>query len=1234
MQRIYAHPAFTKLVAFAAMGLPAVLSAQMATQPLLTRSIAAYPNLVFMYDDSASMADTYVYQYGGTAGVNGLTGPGGTESALAPEVNRMYYNPRIAYKLRVDAAGTNIAISTLGNSTTFNVYFYKKAAGNTVSSIWDNTGNSASAGASYFKVGSPAGYQPAASELATGASATTKYPNAASSTVASYPKWSGRTDCTTSTTVCTWAEELRNYSVWSANHNTRDKLAKTGIGLAFKDIGATVRIGWGRINTLDGGTLDSGVTLFNQTAKNNFYTWLYGINSNVASTPNRLALDSVGKYYSRTDSDGPWGTTPRAASTGSTTIASPVSTEARASHLSCRRSFAMLMTDGYYNDTNPTVGNVDGANGPIMTSPSGSSYQYKPSTSPLYKDNNSNSFADVAMKYWVNDLRTDLANNVPSSTANESFWQNMTFYAIGLGVIGNLAQTQATMNSIASGAISWPAPAPNASGAIDDMWHATLNGRGAMLTATDSQTLNDSVDMMMASINRVTSSQSGVAVSTASLKTGTRKYTPQYTTGTWKGNVVARTLDPDTGNETGTAWQVQDTDSTGVTYNRIPAASARNIVVGTAATSGARAVPFTLTDMTTANLINDMPAAARTANMVNYLRGDATNEAPTGIYRTRANRLGDIVNSAPVFIKETPARELVDPMNSSSKKVLEATTTSTPLPGSGSSYTTYLATLAARPEGVVIVGANDGMLHAFRDGTTASPSIGGNEIFAYVPRTALATMDKLSDPAYNHLYFVDGPNIESDAYLNSSWKQVVVGTMGAGGKTVYALDVTDPLALGASKVLWEINASSTGFANLGYSLSDVQTGALINDTWAALFGNGYESTSGTASLMVVNLQTGALIRELQTPAATGGPWSATVSGTTTNYKNGLSGVRLVRDSSEQRVVGAYAGDLRGNVWRFDLSDPTPSNWTVTQMFSTGSVTPSVTVPTGYPKPITATPQWVVNPAGGRVLIVGTGKFYQDSDLPAPYSTQTIFGLADKTAFGTTPSSALPLSSSALEQRVLSTVAANSSYLQLTDSGGGAPGLIDWAQKSGWYIDLPFSGQRLTYPMEKLINRNSRVLVIDTISPSNVSLDACIQTGSGAGWTMFLDGLYGADPGRAPDLSPSEFSSVLLVPNSTSSYAMGVATAADGRNTTLKIDSRSTSSVTRFTTLSGGSSSGLETNINCKILGTCSPPPNCTTNPTDPACLSFCATHPTDPTCTTGTGPKTIKSREWRQIFMR
>jgi len=143
----------------------------MATEPLLTRSTAVYPNLVFIYDDSGSMNANYIYQYGGSPSGMGMSGPpqqgSVDEVGQSPNINRIYYDPRIRYKNRVDALGNDIRANTLSNGTNFEVYFYKSSSSATQTSTWNNTGNDPSNGStSFFKSGSPSGYQPLPIELA------------------------------------------------------------------------------------------------------------------------------------------------------------------------------------------------------------------------------------------------------------------------------------------------------------------------------------------------------------------------------------------------------------------------------------------------------------------------------------------------------------------------------------------------------------------------------------------------------------------------------------------------------------------------------------------------------------------------------------------------------------------------------------------------------------------------------------------------------------------------------------------------------------------------------------------------------------------------------------------------------------------------------------------------------------------------------------------------------------
>lgn len=1373
------------------------LHAQMAQDPLLSRTASVEPNIVFMFDDSGSMPATAIYQYGGIAGGMGMTGPNNdavfcgsnicstwtslptTFYGRSPDVNLIYYDPRVTYKRRINADGSFQAAGATGSITSFNVYFYKPTVTNVyavsgvsltargngypasgvtasfsnaptggvratatvtttatlkVNSVTVNAGGSnyrntttvtfsappaggiqatgtvvrASNGASRITgititnpgsgytstptltignggsgsggatftvntattyvisainvtnagsgyTGTPTltlgntgtgsgaaytvsttntaappinqtwdgsgtpttatdyftpGYTPdAGSPLATGATVIA-YPNTASSSTANYPKFRNRTDCA-STTVCTWAEERQNYANWRTYHSTRLELAKTGIGLAFQPLNPTFRLGWGTINNLaDDNQLDKGVRLYNSTVQSEFLTWLYARPGN-GSTPNRTALNKVGQYFQRTDNGGPWANSPA----GNAALTSTATEDT--THATCRRSYAMLMTDGYYNDSF-TLADVDTSTATKITEPI--NYEYTP-IGP-YSDTSSgtkiaNSFADVAMKYWVTDLRPNLKNNVKSIPGDEAYWQHLNFYAIGLGVQGTLNSTDPqVLQSLTGNAgttpprtLNWPTPAVESPKAIDDMWHATVNGRGKMLNAKTASELNDSINQMMSDISGKEGTQSGVAVSTASLTKDTKKYTPSYTPVTWNGNVTAYTLDATTGFQTGIAWQIETLQSTdpvsgAKTYSSIiPTAASRNIYVGNGATSGARAVEFKFGT-------TGFPASSITGanqSLIDYLRGDPTNEdssatmsSSTAIYRGRVTRLGDIVNSTPVFVKDATDLEYeklpgTTPGQSTYRTFVDGT--GSPLTGGKKQ----------RSEGLLFVGANDGMLHAFRDGTYdpqtgAVIQPGGVETFAYVPNALLPAIHQLADKTYVHRYYVDGPNTETDAYFSGTtprWANIVLGTTGAGAgvtssagnsprSAVFAIDTTSlnsgPNTLNASSVLWEVSSNQTNFAELGYVLTDVQAGPTLDGSWVAIFGNGYESKSCQARLYIVNIQTGARIREINTNAG------ACTSAAT---KNGLGGVRIVRNANQQ-IIGVYAGDLQGNLWKFNLNSTNSASWGVdlggNALFTAGNT-----------QPITATPGIIKlaapsSPSTGYMVIAGTGKFYEVNDITTT-TTQSVYGIWDPLAFG---AASIPAGTSLTDKTKLvqQTIGAaetgpnGNTYFAISTNTVDYTGTTP---KRGWYLNLPNSGQRLVYPIDLL---SERFIAADTISPSNVSLDPCSNQSGGTGYLYLMDGLTGAGPASAI-LDTNGDGNV----DSADMIVSGLEGKADGRNVTLQADKNA--SRTKYVNVSGGSPGATEITLTCVLLGNCATP-----------------------------AASKIKSREWRQLFLR
>ena len=314
---------------------------------------------------------------------------------------------------------------------------------------------------------------------------------------------------------------------------------------------------------------------------------------------------------------------------------------------------------------------------------------------------------------------------------------------------------------------------------------------------------------------------------------------------------------------------------------------------------------------------------------------------------------------------------------------------------------------------MIYVGANDGMMHAFD--ATVDLTNSGKELFAYVPVSVYSNLKNLSSTTYDHHYFVDGQMTEGDAYL-SGWKTVLLGTTGAGAKSVFAVDITNPTSLTKDSVMWE--KSGTDDTGLGNVLGSARVAFLNNGTWVALLGNGYNSTDGTAKLLLKNLSDGSVYKSIATDSTTA---------------NGLSEPALVYDSLN-RVIAAYAGDLQGNLWKFDLS--TPASPVVTKLF---------TASTG--QPIIQRPVYKQHPNGGFMVMFGTGNYFDSTDgSAADTTTQSLYGIWDK------PSGSGGLIRSNLQQQTL------------TATTGGATvssNSVDWSSKRGWYVDLTLnSGERV------------------------------------------------------------------------------------------------------------------------------------------------------------------------------
>jgi len=869
-----------------------------------------------------------------------------------------------------------------------------------------------------------------------------------------FAKVAARTDCagTIGASGCSQAEERQNFANWFSYYRTRNLLARGALVEAFADSTDTFRVGWGRINQSSSTNIDgvstmviqAGVRDFTSATKTSLFNWLYALPAS-GGTPLPGAMRAVGQYYARGDTKGPW-------------TDNPGSVNATADK-SCRRAYHIMVTDGYWNATTTSVGNSDNTTGSVITGP-GRTYQYL-ATRP-FKDANSNMLADYAMEYWKKDLRPDLINNVVPSAENPAFWQHMVNFTVGLGVRGTLKPDKlpggvpdpaTDLPALTAGTKSW------GTDEIDDLWHAALNSRGGFISAKDPAELASAIRDSVGQALQRELREAGVATASAVLQEGNRKYVPLYRTGDWTGEIQAYVLDA-SGQTGAQAWTAEA---------RVPAFGSRNIHTWRTDTTPPSSALFNWTDMGAANQAAlGSVAATYTSSFVNFLRGDRSKEGDGQPFRERKGVLGDFINSNPVLIK--------DAVNMGYGS----------LPTGGTSYAAFLTAKAARTP-VLFVGSNDGMLHAFKDSLGVAAAEDGREVFAYVPRSVYPNLSKLSDKTYgsallSHQYFVDGPLMEADAFVNApgagaaSWRNYLLGSLGSGGRAVFALDVTDTANLGASTVRWELsNATHT---DLGYVAAPIQVGVLPNGEWVAIFGNGSYSDAGRAVLFVVNLQTGVA----QTLIVDGAG------------ANGLGGVGVVRNSTGE-ITTLYAGDLKGSLWKLDYLGSAASRFEI----SGGAALFTATSAAGVAQPITQAPLVFDHSLGGKLLVFGTGVLSTEADANST-AAQSMYGVRDQAG----DTLARPMTRAVLEARTLSQVAATSGATFYSLAGTS----VNWATQRGWVTDLnALAGMRVVYPSQMVSNK---VALVSTVVPARdvIVCDAAIGQG--------VNFLFPVEQGLNPD----------------------------------------------------------------------------------------------------------------------
>lgn len=861
--------------------------------------------------------------------------------------------------------------------------------------------------------------------------------------------------------------------------------------------------------------------------RSQFMNWIYGAPAS-GGTPTRVSTETAGNFFKRSLASSPTSQDPYW--NGSTSAPA---------ELSCRKNFHMLVTDGYWNGDNPAA--VSPTDTTTLTLPDGTSYTTTDTRSKVYWNDTATgltSLADIAFAYWATDLRPDLPNTVPAyfpdlttgvtatatavpssnpgsntevyfnPTNDPATWQHMSQYMVTMGVSGNLAYPT-EYAALRSGSQPWPAP--DTSGGptnIDDTWHAALNSRGGYFSAADPNSLVTSLSTILSSVIASSSTALTLSLSANVLTTNAIAYYAGYSTTDWSGTLQARAVAADGTVGTTPVWSANDT------LAARSASRSRLLATGSGPGTGT-GIPFAWASLSTAEqaILNSSDGSGSTtaadglgSKRVDWLSGIQTLEGTT--FRTRSVLLGAIFGSQPTYVA-APTGGYSDTFPAGSPEALALTASTT------NSYSAFLTKWAQRAA-AVYVGANDGMLHAFDARlSTVQGANPGVELWAYVPASVypnLPAQTKLSN--FNFTPTVDGSPVTGDVFFNSAsttnsttagWHTLLVGSLRLGGRGVFGIDITDPSATAmgttsavASKVLWEFNSSSiatTGTpANLGYTFGTpvIARVAYANSSstttnigrWVVLVPGGYFPDGSTvaaasnaySSLFVLDAQTGALIKEIRTP---------TGSGSTTSH--GLTTPALGDYDSDQVAEVAFAGDLDGNVWRFDLSAASLASTTASQ-----GVSLLFKPAAANAQSITTSPRLVADPTSPYFVVVfGTGRYLSTADT-SDTTTQSLYGIRDPGTAVTTP---VTVAGGNLVKQSMA-IDATSGAIGVTNNTVGA-------NKSGWYLPLDATaGERVV--VTPALDSSNNTVTFSTLIP--ISSDPCTTAASGS--VIALDGATG------------------------------------------------------------------------------------------------------------------------------
>ncbi len=830
----------------------------------------------------------------------------------------------------------------------------------------------------------------------------------------------------------------QNVANWYQYYRRRTMVARAAVSRVVTDLPA-FRYGFSLINE-DDVFVEVPAASVNEYASHNadlIETYLEN-RQRAYGTPLRRGLERVGRYYDDRLSGKD----------------DPIIT-------ACQKNFTVLFSDGYWNGDRPynISWDDDGDGGVVYNGTS---------------DETRVLLADVANYYYEKDL-SPLPDLVPTDQFDTANHQHMVTFAVGFGITGSLVDLDGDgwPDNLNNGLKWYTSSATDNEKVVDDLWHAAWNSKGEYISAARPEELVSNLTKAILDISdRVGGAASG-ATNGGSINSESRIFQAKFDAFDWHGSLLAIDVDPVTGELDSTAWEagaILNAQSNGWFL------SGRKIFTSNPANQNGLAFSWSSLTAEQQALMHINPDTGNPDGLgnqrVNYIRGSSSDEG--GLFRNREHVLGDIGHSDPQYVGVPPFYYT--------------------LPG----YQAFALSKLDRPA-MIYVGANDGMLHAFREGN-------GTESFAYIPNALISKLPELTSKNYSHEFFVDGSPSYGDIETANGWKSVLVGGLRAGAQGVYALDITNPDSFAASSVMWEFTDADD--ADLGYVFGDPQIRKMANGKWGAIFTSGYNniesddypSVDGGSYLYLLNIEDGANgwsgsdYRKIAIPGA-----------------DGLSEPAVVDVDGDYIGDFVYVGDLDGNMWKIDITSDNPSNWHVAfggePLFvaknASGQRQAITTRPAVIPHPLSIT--------NGVLVLYGTGKYLEvNDDATEGVPTQSVYAIWDRDGYYNKALNQRnnygdhDFSRNSLKQASF-TLDAQTGHRLIHDDYANT---VQWFDEDGdpssrgWTLNLPVEGERV---VRRVLLRDNIAFLVTLIPEQSVC------AAGGTGWLMALDAQTGSAP---------------------------------------------------------------------------------------------------------------------------